>query len=165
MTEPTQRSEIILFLLYYYLLKIYHRFWLSLVPSLNPHNRHTVTIFGSRCRTYPIDGMFLLDLHNSSHLTQIHSITVNNIKKVLNRRGKLWTCFRHVKAGSRKIIDIDHVERTITLFTIYALLLSIRRIDFSNFADQLRMRSTLIIETQLLSNEKVRNKESQRMFP
>ena len=169
-TKPTQRSEIILFLLYYYLFKIFHRFWLSPFPSLNPHNQHTVTIFGSRCRQYPIDGMLLLDLHYSSHLTQTHSINVKYmkylwLKKVLNRRGKLWTRFRHVKAGSRKITHIDHVERTITLFTIYALLLSIRRIDFSNFADQLRMRSTLIMETQLLSNEKFRNKESQRMFP
>ena len=117
-TEPTQRSEIILFLLYYYLFKIFHRFWLSLVLSLNPHNRHTVTIFGSRCRTYPIDGMLLLDLHNSSHLTQTHSITVKYmkylwLKKVLNRRGKLWTCFRHVKAGSRKITHIDHFGQTL----------------------------------------------------
>ena len=116
-TDAT-KWKIILFLLHYYLLKIYHRFWLSLVPSLNPHNRHTVTIFGSRCRTYPIDGMLLLDLHNSSHLSQTHSITVKYIKylwlkKVLNKRGKLWTCFRHVKAGSRKITRIDHVERTL----------------------------------------------------
>ena len=138
-TEPTQRSEIIFFLLYY-LFKLFHRFWLSPVPSLNPHNQHTVTILGSRCRTYPIDGMLLLDLHNSSHLTQTHSITVKYmnylwLKKVLNRRGKLWTCFGHVKVGSRKITRIDYVEQTITLFTTYALLLSIRTIDFSNFVD------------------------------
>ena len=67
--------------------------------------------------------------------------------------------------GSPKIIDIDHVERTITLFTIYALLLSIRRIDFSNFADELRMRSTLTVETQLLSNEKFGNRSSENVPP
>ena len=93
-----------------YYLTIYHRFWLS-VPLLNPHNRHTVTIFGGRCRQYPIDGMLLLDLHNSSHHTQPHSIIVQYMKylwlnKVLNRRGKLWTCFHHVKAGSRNIITL-----------------------------------------------------------
>ena len=105
---------------------------------------------------------------DSSHHIQPHSIIVKYmnylwLNEVLNRRGKLWTCFRHVKAGSRKIIDIDHVERTITLFTIYALLLSIRRIDFSNFADELRMRSTLTVETQLLSNEKSRNRSSENV--
>ena len=125
-----------------YYLTVYHRFWLS-VPPLNPHNRHTVTIFGGRCRQYPTDGMLLLGLHNSSHHTQPHSRIVQFMKylwlnKVLNRRGKLWTCFRHVilRLGvENMIIHIDHVERTITLFTIYALLLSIRRIDFSSFAD------------------------------
>ena len=116
-TEPTQRSEIILFLLYY-LFKIFHRFWFSSVPSLNPHNRHTVTIFGSRCRTYPIDGMFLLDLHNSSHHTQPHSIIVKYMKylwlsKVHNGRRKLWACFRHVKAGVEKSLH-DHDICTIT---------------------------------------------------
>ena len=137
-TDATKWNNLVSSLLLF--IKIFHRFWLSPVPSLNPHNRHTVTIFGSRCRTYPNDGMLLLDLHNSSHLTQTHSITVKYmnylwLKKVLNRRGKLWTCFRHVNVGSRKITHIDHVERTITLSTIFALLLSIRRIDFPNFAD------------------------------
>ena len=89
---------------------IFYRFWLS-VPPLNPNNRHMVTIFGGRCRQHPIDGMLLLDLHNSSHHTQPHSIIFQYMKylwlnKVLNRRGKLWTCFRHVKAGSRKIITL-----------------------------------------------------------
>ena len=65
--------------------------------------------------------------------------------------------------GSRKIIHIDHVGRTITLFTIYALLLLIRRIDFSNFADKLRMRLTLTVETQLLSNEKFGNRSSENV--
>ena len=87
-------------------------------PIAKSPQPHTVTIFGSRCRTYPIDGMLLLDLHNSSHLSQTHSITVKYLKylwlkKVLNKRGKLWTCFRHVKAESRKITHIDHVERTL----------------------------------------------------
>ena len=96
---------------------LFYRFWLS-VPPLNPHNRHMVTIFGGRCRQHPIDGMLFLDLHNSSHHTQPHSIIFQYMKylwlnKVLNRRGKLWTCFRHVKAGSRKITHNDHVQRTL----------------------------------------------------
>ena len=61
---------------------------------------------GGRCRHYPIDGMLLLDLHNSSHHTQPHSIIVQYMKylwlnEVPNRRGKLWTCFRQgVKKSS-----------------------------------------------------------------
>jgi len=127
-----------------YYLTIYHRFWLS-VPPLNPHNRHTVTIFGGRYRQYPIDGMLFqsslicIIKFFTSYLASFKNCSIYVkylwLNKVLNRRGKLWTCSRHVKARSRKIIHIDHVERTITLFTIYALLLSIRRIDFSNFAD------------------------------
>ena len=57
---------------------IYHRLWLS-VPPLNPHNRHMVTIFGGRCRQYPIDGMLILDLHNSSHHIYSASFNVWNI--------------------------------------------------------------------------------------
>ena len=53
----------------------------------------------------------LLNLHNSSHHTQPHSIIVKYVKylwlnKVLNRRGKLWTCFRHLKTESRKLITL-----------------------------------------------------------
>ena len=124
-TEPTQRSEIILFLLYYYLFKIFHRFWLSPVPSLNPYNRHMVTIFGGRYRQYPIDGMLILDLHNSSHHTQPDSIIVQYMKylwlnKVLNRRGKLWTCLRHVKAGVEKSSNWSRANHYIIhdIFTI-----------------------------------------------
>ena len=124
-TEPTQRSEIILFLLHYYLFKIFHRFWLSPVPSLNPYNRHMVTIFGGRYRQYPIDGMFILDLYNSSHHTQPDSIIVQYMKylwlnKVLNRRGKLWNCLRHVKAGVEKSSNWSRANHYIIhdIFTI-----------------------------------------------
>ena len=55
-------------------------------PIAKSPQPHTVTIFGSRCRTYPIDGMLLLDLHNSSHLTQTHSITVKYMKYCDSRR-------------------------------------------------------------------------------
>ena len=42
-----------------------------------------------------------------------------------------------LRRGAKKSFTLmtDDVERTIPLITIYALLLSIRRIDFSNFAD------------------------------
>ena len=53
---------------------------MSPVPRLNPHYRQTVTVFGSRCGQYPADGMLLLDLHNSSHHTQPHSIIVKYMK-------------------------------------------------------------------------------------
>ena len=129
-TEPTQRSEIISFLLNYYLFKTFHRFLLSPVRRLNPHNRHTVTMYledvGST-QSIACSSSICIIVHIS---TQPHSLIVKCVNylwlnKVLNRRGKLWTCFRHVKTDSPKINHIDH-ERTITLFTIYALLLSIR---------------------------------------
>ena len=87
--------------------------------------------------------MLLLDLHYSSHHTQPHSVIVQYVKylwlnKVLNRRGELWTCFRHVKASASRWSRANHYIIH-DIFTIW-------------------MRSTLTVETQLLSNEKFGNR-------
>ena len=68
-------------------------------PQLSAGEYRGRIVRHQRLKTEP---MLLRVLYNS--LKKMNYLWLN---KVLNRRGKLWTCFLHFKAGSQKIIHID----------------------------------------------------------
>ena len=143
---------------------IYHRFWLS-VPPLNPHNRYMVTIFGGRCRQYPIDGVLILDLHNSSHHIYSASFNVWNICDSI-RFSIEEENFELVSAMLRRGVEkSSHWSRAnhYIIHDIFTIITFNPENWFLLFCRQLRKRSTLTVETQLLSNEKFGNRSSENV--